>query len=111
MTKLQIAKILVTKFNKHIDTQAFLRFNRDWSGDMEMRKKMCDRFMTKEMAVEENAILLVGREIWNDLKDQRMSIIETDWWKNRKFNYDGEPLTDGEIKTRDWAKSRKAKAA
>ena len=111
MTKLQIAKILVTEFNKHIDTQAFLRHGRDWNGDMEMRQKMCDRFMTKEMTVRDNAILLVGKKIWNDLEGERMSIIETDWWKNRKFNYEGEPLTDGEIKTRDWAKSRKARAA
>jgi len=89
-----IAELLVQEYNKHIDTQAFMRFHQDWDGDMAERQKMCDRFMAKEMTVAHNAILLVGKKIWADLESERMCITETHWWKTRKFNYEGQPLSD-----------------
>ena len=89
-----IAELLVQEYNKHVNTRAFLLFYKDWDGDMKERKKVCDRFLTKEVTVEESAILVVGCEIWDDLEDQRMCITETHWWANRKFHYDGQPLDD-----------------
>jgi len=90
----QIAELLVQEYNKHANTRAFLLFYKDWNGDMKERKKFCDRFLTKEVTVEESAIVLVGSEIWDDLKGQRMCITETHWWANRRFHYDGQPLDD-----------------
>tara|TARA_R110002074_G_C12148592_1_gene629942 strand:+ start:211 stop:537 length:327 start_codon:yes stop_codon:yes gene_type:complete len=89
-----IAELLVQEYNNRLKTLAFLTFYKDWDGDMAMREKNCNCFLTILSTVEETAILVVGGEMWDDFKKQRMGITETHWYANRRFHVDGQPLSD-----------------
>jgi len=92
MIKEDIAQLLVEEHNKHVDSQAFARFYKDWLGDMHAREEMCDHYMVQEMTVKEIAKLLVGSEIWNHFDKQRNDLTDTYWWRERRFDYAGQPV-------------------
>jgi len=91
MIKEDIAQLLVEEHNSHVYQNAYVLFRHDWKGDMELRKKSHQAWITKTVTVKEIAKLLVGSEIWDDLIDQRITVTDTYWWRNRKFNYAGQP--------------------
>ena len=91
MIKEDIAQLLVEEHNSYVYQNAYVLFRHDWKGDMELRKKTYRAWITKTVTVKEIAKLLVGSEIWDDLIDQQISVTDTYWWRNRKFNYAGQP--------------------
>jgi len=92
MNKEDIAQLLLEKYNEHVESRAFALFYKDWLGDMHAREEMCDHFMSQEMTVKEIAILLVGSEMWDDFHEQRVTLIDTYYWRERRFDYAGQPV-------------------
>jgi hypothetical protein len=91
MIKEDIAQLLVEEHNSYVYQSAYVLFMYDYQGDMELRHKTYRMYITKTVTVKEIAKLLVGSEIWDDLIDQRITVTDTYWWRNRKFNYGGQP--------------------
>lgn len=111
MTKSQIFKTLLDQHDEIECTKAFLLFTKDWEGDMDQRAVQRDKKIAQQYAVRESARLLLGRAMYKSFYSSCKTITQTMWYPRREFNYDGTPLTESQIETRDWAIARDAKRA
>jgi len=111
MTKSQIFKTLLDQHDEIECTKAFLLFTKDWEGDLDQRAVQRDKKIAQQYAVRESARLLLGRAMYKSFYSSCKTITQTMWYPRREFNYDGTPLTESQIETRDWAIARDAKRA
>jgi len=111
MNKSEILKVLLEQYNDVETSKAYIIFAQDHEGDMIKREKLYNNRFHQQYAIGVTAQSLLGDKMYKSFKSKCMRITETRWYKIRKYNYDGTPLNEDQIKVRDWAKSPKARAA
>ena len=111
MTKSQIFQTLLDQYDEIERMKGFLLFIKDWDGEMGKREIAHERKLAQQYAVLESARLLLSKRMYNSFYSSYKTVTQTCWYARRKYNYDGKPLTDSQIRTRDWANARDAKRA
>ena len=111
MTKSQIFQTLLDQHDDIEKMKAFLLFIKDWEGDVDLRASEIKAKFAQQYAVRESARLLLGRAMYKSFYSSCKSVTKTNWYALREFNYDGTPLTESQIATRDWAAARIAARA
>tara|TARA_R110002096_G_scaffold363595_1_gene556733 strand:- start:284 stop:619 length:336 start_codon:yes stop_codon:yes gene_type:complete len=110
MNKSEIFKILLEQHDNVTIVKAHILHYR-YFGDMAKRDKLLNDRSAMQYTICVTAQSLLGDKMYKAFKSECISITETRWYKIRKFNYDGTPLNEGQIKTRDWVIARDAKRA
>ena len=121
MNKSEIFKILLEQYDDVTIVKAHILYYRDFGivfghkswrfPDMAKRDKLLNDRSAMQYTICVTAQSLLGDKMYKAFRAKRMLITDTRWYKIRKFNYDGTPLTEDQIKTRDWAVARDAKRA
>ena len=111
MNKSEILKVLLEQHDDVTIVKAHILYYRDWDGDILSREKLSNDRSAMQYAICVTAQLLLSDKMYKAFREKRMLLTETLWYKKRICNYDGTPLTEDQIKTRDWAIARDAKRA
>ena len=110
MTKSEIFKILLKQHEDVTIVKSHILYYR-YFGDIAKRDKLLNDRSAMQYTICITAQSLLGDKMYKTFMAKRMLITDTRWYKIRKFNYDGTPLTEDQIKTRDWAVARDAERA
>jgi len=113
MTKSEIFKILLEQHDDVTIVKAHILYYRDYRyrGGMAKREKASNDRSAMQYAILETAQLLLSDKMYKEFRKKRLLITDTIWFKKRICTYDGTPLNEHQIKTRDWAIARDAKRA
>jgi hypothetical protein len=106
MNKSEILKVLLEQHNSVETSKAYILFKQDHEGDMVEREKLLNNRFHQQYAIGVTAQSLLGDKMYKTFKSECISITETRWYKTRKYNYNGTPLSERQIETRDWAIQR-----
>ena len=103
MNKSEIFKILLKQHEDVTIVKAHILYYRDYRyrGDMAKREKASNDRSAMQYAILETAKLLLSDKMYKEFRKKRLLLTDTVWYKKRICNYDGTPLTDSQIKTRD----------